>query len=127
MDMEKVSLEELQNMCYENKSNDCEPFECHCCGRKASGGVLILICQTCSHRSIGQMQHIQLYWDPDRGMFMDEGGFEWWPYDLTAYIPIWALELSRIYRDRGEEYFAFSHNGTFVEMFWPSEDVNWYL
>ena len=73
------------------------------------------------------MQHVQLYWDPDREMFMDEGGFEIWPYDLGKYLPNWVLELIRVYRKRKEEYLCYTWQGVFVEIFWPSEEVEWYL
>lgn len=73
------------------------------------------------------MRNVQLYWDPDREIFMDEGGYEWQPYDLGEYLPNWILELTRVYRSRGEEYLCYTWHGALVEIFWPSEEVNWYL
>lgn len=58
---------------------------------------------------------------------MDEGGEV--VEDICKWLPYWALELARIYRDRGDLYFAFNVDAvTSVAIFWPDEEVeNWYL
>lgn len=73
------------------------------------------------------MRLVSLYWDPDRELFMDEGGFE--VAYVCKWLPNWAMELALLYRDRGECYFAFPFDACIiVEIFWPDEDVeNWYL
>lgn len=59
-------------------------------------------------------------------MFMDEGGFI--VEDIHECIPAWALPIMQIYSQKEEKYLAFTWMGDiFVEVFWPDEEVNWYL
>lgn len=72
------------------------------------------------------MRQVKLFWDPDRELFMDVNGFV--IEDVCKWLPYWARELAILKRDEGTLYFSFQlDSSTFVEIFWPSEDVNWYL
>lgn len=75
------------------------------------------------------MRHVKLYWDPDRQGFMDEGGFEIWPYDLQEILSVWTLNLIRHMGSHGSTYWSCTSNGYFIEVFWPDEEAaeNWYL
>lgn len=49
--------------------------------------------------------------------------------DVWKWLPYWALELARLYRNRGELDFIFQLNAwTFVKIYWPDEETqeNWY-
>lgn len=59
---------------------------------------------------------------------MDEDGFA--VTYVCKWLPYWALELAKLYRERGELYFSFRlEPGVLVEIFWPDEKTceNFYL
>lgn len=74
------------------------------------------------------MRYIELYWDPSMEVFVNSDGFAY--IGVARVLPYWALELARMYRDRGELEFTFHLNAwTIVHVIWPDEEVceNWYL
>lgn len=72
--------------------------------------------------------HEIIFWDEDRQVFVDEGGFE--IYNIHECVPAWAMTLAMLNRGPGtDNYFCFTPNSwTMIEIFWPDEEreENWY-